>query len=90
MIIMLCFMHVANLRIEAANEGFAVGTVSIRYTFWFGLLMILQGVLSLGGFGALVWQMVKNREILQKLFGVVAKRIRAGNEARVKKRKNDT
>ncbi len=89
-IIMICFIRVANLRVEAANEGFAVGVVSIRYTFGFGLLMFIQIMLCLGGFGTLIWQLVKNREILKTLFGVVKKRININNEERVRKRKKIT
>lgn len=84
-IIMICFIYVANLRVEAANEGFAVGVVSIRYTFCFGLLMFFQIMLSLGGFSTTVCQLVKNREILKKLFGVVKKRVYITREKSTKR-----
>ena len=79
-------MHVANERADAVKEGFAIGVVSIRYTFWFYLLMFSQILLSIWGFGTTVWQLVKNREILKKLFGVIKKRINTNNKEKIRKR----
>ena len=48
-VIMCCFIHVANDRVAAANEGFAVGLVTIRYTLGFWILFIIQILLATGG-----------------------------------------
>lgn len=48
-VIMCCFIHVANDRVAAANEGFAVGRVTIRYTLGFWILLIIQILLAAGG-----------------------------------------
>ena len=48
-VIMCCFISVANDRVAAANEGFAVGEVAIRYTLGFWILLVIQILLSVGG-----------------------------------------
>lgn len=58
-IILACFIGVANDRVEAANAGFAVGVVSIRYTLGFWVLFIIQILLSLCAIAATVWLYVK-------------------------------
>ena len=53
-IIMICFISVVNGRVIAANNGFAIGEVSIRYTLGFWVLFVIQILLSCGGIYATV------------------------------------
>ncbi len=54
-IILICFLRVANARVESANAGFAVGVVTLRYTLGFWVLFIIQILLALGGIATTVW-----------------------------------
>lgn len=53
-IIMSCFIFVANARVEAANEGFAIGEVTLRFTLGFWVLYMIQILLSIGGIYATI------------------------------------
>lgn len=53
-IIICCFIGVVNARVASANEGFAIGEVSVRYTLEFWILLIIQVLLSVGGIFATV------------------------------------
>ncbi len=62
-IIMICFILVVNARVEAANNGFAIGEVSIRYTLGFWVLFIIQILLACGGLYATIRMYAKNYKI---------------------------
>lgn len=51
-VLLICFLRVANARVEAANAGFAVGEVTLRYTLGFWVLFIIQLFFALGGLAA--------------------------------------
>lgn len=54
-VVMICFIFVANNRVEAANAGFAIGEASIRYTIGFWLLLLIQILLSVVGIYTTFW-----------------------------------
>lgn len=62
-IIMICFILVVNARVTAANNGFAIGEVSIRYTLGFWVLFIIQVLLAVVGFYAMIRMYGKKNKV---------------------------
>lgn len=85
-VIMICFINVANLRVESANAEFGFGEVSIRYTLGFMVLLFIQAVFCLGGFGSGIYLIIKEPDNLNRMGSECKKLSATCKEAKEKKR----
>lgn len=66
-VLLFNFMTVADARVAAANAEMIWARVSVQYTVWFILLVIIQVFFMIGGIVAAVFLIIKNPDLINRM-----------------------